>query len=842
MDRARWESVQAVFHAAVDLPTEQRLVFVQDKCGHDSALAAEVLSLLAEDAWPSPIDGSVAQAAQELLDNSGPGSLPLPAFGPHQLIRVIGEGGTGIVYLATRPDLGNLVAIKILRDAWLSPSRRERFAAEQRTLAQLTHPFIARLYDADATRDGTPYFVMEYVEGLPLTQYCRQRRCSLDERLRLLHAVCEAVHYAHQHAVIHRDLKPSNIFVKSDGSIRLLDFGIAKPLEAVGDAPHRTLTGLRLMTPAYASPEQMRGDPVGVQTDVFSLGVILYELLVGRLPAERPSLFRQTPEAVAATKAEWDDLDVLCLTALHPDVRRRYASVEALMRDVDHFLSRQPLEARPDSPSYRLNKFLARHRRAVAAAAGVGLAVGGLVVYFTLRLRSERDTATRQSAIATEVNNFLSDDLLGRGNPFQSGQASESLTAAIHDASPSIDRKFASDPETAARLHLTIAQALDGRSDFAQASEEYERSHLLFLKLGGPYSQDAIAVQLERAAMEARSFQAQGLTNARSLISQQQALLHHIPAPRKDLAVRLHTAQGMLALVQSDAQGANHDFKLASDEATSVPEFDQTARFDLQQRLAFTYIRLGDGATAERLARQLIDSYSLTQGQTSGYVLRMRLNLAQAYMIERKFAASVAEASAVYPDFVRTFGPDHQLTMQLLTTRAQSEGSLGRFDDSTRDDLAIYRVAVNKQGPQSFYAIATLSDASVAQCRAGHLAQGLTSGRQAYGAAVRGFGSTHALTQATLLPLANCLIGLGQLGEAARDLDQIEPNQVAQLAGDPDWGAGIGLARAEIALRRGHYAAARAQLEAVRPIFSRPTAEAYDRNRMLSLSAEMSRH
>lgn len=847
MNSARWERIQALFHRAADLPPEQRLDFLTQQCPSDPALAAEVMSLLAEDSRPSPFDATVAQAAHRLLDSSDRADVPSTSFGPYRLLRVLGEGGMGIVYLAARPDLGNEVAIKILRDAWLSPARRERFAAEQRTLAQLSHPLIARLYDANAARDGTPFFVMEYVEGLPLTQYCHQRACSLDSRLRLLHAVCEAVHYAHQHAVIHRDLKPSNILVKADGSVRLLDFGIAKPLqvidEAAGATTHRTLTGLRLMTPAYASPEQLRGDPVGVQSDVFSLGVILYELLTGRLPSEpSPAAPSQAPRVLTANRAAWDDLDVLCLTALHPDLHRRYASVEALMRDVDHFLNREPLEARPDSLAYRLSRFLERRRRPVAAAAAVVLAVAGLIVYFTLRLKSERDAANRQTAIATAVNTFLADDLLGRGNPFQSGQASQSLTAAIHDASPSIDRKFAADPLTAARLHLTIAQALDGRSDFAQAGGEYERAHRLFLSVGGANSQDAIASQLQRAAMEARSFQAQGLERARTLIAQQQSLLQHLPSPRPDLFVRLHTAQGMLALVQGDALAANHFFKQASDEAATLPQFDQTARFDLQQRLAFTYIRLGDGATAERLARQLIAAYALQQGPASGYVLRMRLNLAQAYMIERKFPASVAEASAVYPDFVRTFGPDHQLTMQLLTTRAQSEGSLGRFDDSTRDDLAIYRIAVAKQGPLSFYAIATLSDASVAQCRANHLTQGLQSARQAHSAAVRGFGPGHALTQATLLPLANCLIPLGQLSEAARDLDRIDPRQVAPLAGDPDWGAGIGLARAEIALRQHRFAEARTQLAAVRPVFSRPTAEAYDRDRWQALAFAAARH
>jgi serine/threonine protein kinase len=190
----------------------------------------------------------------------------------------------GVVYLAERPDLGSRVAIKVLRDAWLSPARRNRFAAEQRTLAQLNHPGIARLYDADTLADGTPWFVMEYVEGVPLTEYCAAHQRTIEQRLALFRAVCEAVQYAHEHGVIHRDLKPSNILVKPDGTVRLLDFGIARHLDSAESVDARARTTTLLMTPAYASPEQIRGERAGVQSDVYSLGVILYELLCGQLP------------------------------------------------------------------------------------------------------------------------------------------------------------------------------------------------------------------------------------------------------------------------------------------------------------------------------------------------------------------------------------------------------------------------------------------------------------------------------------------------------------------------------------------------------------------------------
>jgi serine/threonine protein kinase len=657
--------------------------------------------------------------------------------------------------------------------------------------------------------------------------------------------------------------------VRDDGAVRLLDFGIAKHLQSLGESVDQTMTGLRLMTPAYAAPEQIRGEPVGIQSDVYSLGVVLYELLAGRLPfdlsnrtpaqaemvltereAEKPSTVAAKMAtsgaggagAALVSKAAWADLDVLGLTAMHKDVQQRYQSVEALTRDIDHYLKGEPLDARPDTLRYRTRKFVTRNWRSVTAVAAVIAVVVGLVIFFTLRLARERDHANRQTAIATTINQFLSDDLLGRGNPFQSGKATETLLDAIQLASPSIDRKFKDEPQIAARLHLTIAQALDSRTNYPEARGEYERAHQLFLETEGPLSQDAIVVQLQRAAMEARSYQSGGLPVAKSLLAEQEALIPKIKNPRKDLPVWLYSAKGMIALIENDAKSANQNFKAASEAAAALPDFDETAQSNLRQRLAFTYIRLGDGATAERLARQLIAAYSGANGADSPYVLRVRLNLAQAFMIESKYQDAVREANSVYPDFLAKFGPDHELTMQLLATRAQSEGSLGMFEDSTRDDLAIYKIAMQKQGPSSFYAIATLSDAAVAQCRSKHLAEGELNARTAHDNSIKAFGPQAGLTGGTALTLANCLIAQGKLQEASKLLAEIDSKVVAQLTGDPNWEASVDLAQAEIALRQRNYSQAQKLIEAARPAFSRPDAEAYQKNKLDSLSTEINAH
>ena len=230
----------------------------------------------------------------------------------------------------------------------------------------------------------------------------------------------------------------------------------------------------------------------------------------------------------------------------------------------------------------------------------------------------------------------------------------------------------------------------------------------------------------------------------------------------------------MIALIDNDAKTAVANFKVAVDTAAVLPAFDESARLTFQQRLGFCYIRLGDGAKAEEIFRELIRAFTQFSGPESPNVLRVRLNLAQAYMIQNKSVEAVRETNAIYPAFVAALGPEHELTMQLLTTRAQSEGSLEMWNDAIRDDMTIYDLAVKKQGPLSFFAIATLSDASLAMCRSGRLADGAADSRKAYDASSKAFGVRAGLTGGVASTLATCLIDLGQIDEAAKLLDKID--------------------------------------------------------------------
>ncbi len=388
MDPARWECVQALFHRCVDLDESARASLLDCECAGDPTLSDEVRRMLDEDRRANLLDREVTGVANDLLGGSRPPSFPNSS--PYRIQRVLGEGGMGIVYLAERVDLGNLVAIKVLRDGWLSPGRRSRFAAEQRVLAQLNHPSIARLYDANTLADGTPWFVMEYVDGVPLTEYCRLRNLTAHDRLRLLGAVAEAVRYAHERGVAHRDLKPSNILVKADGSVRLLDFGIAKQLDE-NDPATQTQTQFRAMTPAYASPEQLRGEAAGASADVYSLGVILYELLAGQLPFDLRNKTASEAEALVSTtepenpssvarRTGWtagdSHLDALCLTAMERDRERRYPSAAAFLAEIDRYLKGEPLDARRGFRRSLVGVFVRRRKRFLTVLAA------GLVLIF----------------------------------------------------------------------------------------------------------------------------------------------------------------------------------------------------------------------------------------------------------------------------------------------------------------------------------------------------------------------------------------------------------------------------------------------------------------------------
>jgi serine/threonine-protein kinase len=429
MNPERWRRIEEIFGAAAGRPPAEREDYLTRACGDDAELRREALELLAHDAADSFIDNPIKKAAYAVT--AAPPDEPAgQRIGPYRLMRLIGRGGMGEVYEAVRDDdeFRHRVAIKLIKHGMESDFVRERFLRERRILGSLDHPHIARLLDGGATAEGRPYFVMEFVAGETITAYCDRRPLSLDEKLRLFRDVCSAVQHAHCKLVIHRDLKPGNILVTEGGAPKLLDFGIAKlfapdPGEAVTGAESTA----RLMTPDYASPEQLRGDAITTATDVYSLGVVLYELLTARRPykfetcapleiarvicdteALRPSDASRMRDAAPAKLARRlaGDLDNVVLMALRKEPERRYQSVEQFSEDIRRHLAGLPVMAREDTLGYRATKFMGRHKAGIAALALLAALTVALAMS-TVRIGRERDRANQAAATAEAVTQSL---------------------------------------------------------------------------------------------------------------------------------------------------------------------------------------------------------------------------------------------------------------------------------------------------------------------------------------------------------------------------------------------------------------------------------------------------
>jgi eukaryotic-like serine/threonine-protein kinase len=393
MEAERWRGVRAVLERALAVPGPERAALLRQECGDDSELRAEVEELLAADST-GRLEPPGDEGLRPILDEAASGRV----VGGYVIERELGRGGMGTVYLARRETEGFVqrVALKLVRRGLDGSETIRRFRTERAVLAALQHERIARFLDGGATPDGQPWYAMEYVDGEAIDRWCDGRRLGTRARVALFLEVCEAVQHAHAKLVVHRDLKPANLLVARDGHVKLLDFGIAKLLES--DAAE-TLTGQRALTPAYASPEQLRGEPITIASDVYSLGIVLYELLTGGRPFATPTALVTRPEperpstAVLRTPAAAGvrggtgerlarelrgDLDTILLKALHADPARRYATVAALADDLQRHLAGRIVLARPDTTSYRVRTFVRRNRLAVglATAALVALVAG----------------------------------------------------------------------------------------------------------------------------------------------------------------------------------------------------------------------------------------------------------------------------------------------------------------------------------------------------------------------------------------------------------------------------------------------------------------------------------
>jgi serine/threonine-protein kinase len=487
--RGRWERIESALDRLWEMPGQERDAALEALRAGDPELAAEVERLLRADERAGDFLGRAAADRMdvplvEVLDQATASLRPgEETFGPYRVERLLGRGGMGRVYLAHRTgaDFQQRVALKVLDTA--APGAGERFRAERRILARLEHPNVARFLDGGVTDAGLPWLAMEYVPGLPLTTWCEERGLGVRARVELFERVCDAVRHAHRNLVVHRDLKPSNVLVSEAGEVKLLDFGIAKVFEEDSSDPGRTVTGVRPMTPAYAAPEQVRGDPVTTATDVYGLGALLFELLTGRRPfvaaagseleraileSDPPSLSRAASRSGASLRG---DLETIVAKALAKEPAERYPTVDALLEDLRRHRTGEPLLARPATFRYRAAKFLRRHRwQSAAAGLIVLLLLGGVAGVAREGRRAERqaERAEQQAARAERMLGFVT-SLFGQTAPEQA--RGEPLTARqiLERGAREADSLFADDPGSRAELLLTLGSMYGSLGDFEAA-------------------------------------------------------------------------------------------------------------------------------------------------------------------------------------------------------------------------------------------------------------------------------------------------------------------------------------------------------------------------------------
>jgi eukaryotic-like serine/threonine-protein kinase len=651
VDTDRWEQIQELFERILALPDDQREGAIESACADDPALRDELRALIRADSEGSVLDFGLGEVARDVLERAEPG---IRTIGPYRVIRELGRGGMGVVYLAERDDLRSRVAIKVLRDATLSPLRRARFAREQRTLAQLGHPSIARIFDAGVLDDGTPYFVMEHVDGVSITEFCARHALPVRDRLGLFREACAAVLHAHRRAVIHRDLKPSNILVtESDAgpaAVRLLDFGIAKQLEELGAPADQTQTGLIPMTPAYAAPEQLRGEPVGVHTDVYALGRILYELLtakpaydLGRAsPLEAESLIRarepprpsasarsgartgaSVPGARDLPRSAWAELDVVCGAAMHPDPERRYGSVEALLRDLDHLDRGEPLEARPDSIRYRTRRFVGRNRQPIAAAAAMSLVLLGIIGFYTARLADQRDRARIEAEKAAQISNYLI-DLFEAGDPFNP-EAGELNVQSLLERGERRAAELASQPELKAQMLDVLGRLYTRLSEYDRA-EKLLRRALMLRRDADPLEYADTRSHLSSVFVHAGQYDSAEVALREALAIRERRL----PPNHPDLATNLDEL-GVVLGYRGDHEAAGELYRMALRIRRTIHRQPHEDLGISLSNLAVNLYQQGEYEAAERYYREALAVENVALGPDHPSVATTMANLGMLY-------------------------------------------------------------------------------------------------------------------------------------------------------------------------------------------------------------------
>lgn len=733
MRTEEWQKVEELLNTALELEPAARRQFLESV--GDTLLRGEVESLLA---CEEKTDGFLAAPALALsadFFDDGADERAGQTVGRYRIIREIGRGGMGAVFLAERSDgeFQQRLALKIVRRSFADSDLARRFRQERQILASLNHPNIARLLDGGVSTDDEPFLAMEYVEGVRIDEYCDVNSLSIEERLNLFLAVCQGVSYAHQNLVVHRDIKPSNILVTDEGVPKLLDFGIAKLInpEAEGAAAE-TVTGLRAMTPDYASPEQVRGLSVTTATDVYSLGVLLYELLTGHRPhrlknrstdeivrviceeePERPSVVsrRQTEvgrkysgddadlptdsgrPARHANRQFKGDLDNIVLMAMRKEPQRRYASVTQFAEDVRGYLEGRPVLAHKDTFAYRGAKFVRRHKASAAAVVLVALALVGGIVATAWQARrataqariaaAERDRARIEAAKAKRINEFLQSIFASADPNWYSsgfGQRGEvKVVDVLEQTGKRIDSELKDEPEIRAELHHTIGTTYQSLGRYEPAQMHFRAALDTYRGLYGErHPEVAEALYYLGASMVGVGDTAGGL----ALFRQSLEIFREVDPSNTNVPYLLHDLSNSLSDAGESA-AAENAAREGLDLARQKYGNDHVLTLGLVSMLGLIYERRGDLRQAETFYQTGLDTFKLMPNgriQSAG-VLEYLGHLA---MLRGEFKQAEAQYRESFDIARQTLNETHPYRINLELRLAELHYLQGSYADAEK--------------------------------------------------------------------------------------------------------------------------------------------------------------
>ncbi|RMH15278.1 MAG: hypothetical protein D6696_21155 [Acidobacteria bacterium] len=740
----RWQRIKEIFDRAAGLSGDERSAYLDRACAGDGELRAEVESLLVSDeTTESVLDERMADVFGALLERDARRALAGREIGNYRLLRELGHGGMAVVYAAARADdqYRKEVAIKLIKRGMDSEPIIARFLQERQILANLDHPNIARLFDGGVTDDGSPYLVMELIEGEPIDRYCDRHGLSIRQRLELFLTVCQAVRYAHQNLIVHRDLKPSNILVTAGGVPKLLDFGIAKLLDPGDDQVGATVAGQRPMTPEYASPEQIRGQPITTATDVYSLGVLLYRLLTGERPyrldqptqrqieravceqqPERPStvvargvpspqadpardgLARRRPRSPERLRRVLrGDLDNIVLMALEKSPERRYASVEQLAEDVRRYLDGQPVTARKDTPLYRASKFVRRHRVGVAAAALIVASLLGGIVATTWQMQvatRERARAEEQAQLANEQRataEQVVDFLVGLFEVADPGEAlGETITARelLERGARKIEPELAGRPLVQARIMDAVGQVYANLGLYDDARPQLEGALEIRRRLLG---EDHLEVAESLSVLAEVEREEGHLEEAERLHRQALEIRRSHFGGMHPLVARSQAELGRVLLDRGEIDRAEAllERTLAWQRQTGGGEADELVM--TLNNLALVYETRTRFAEAEGLYRQALAIHGRSLPEAHPEMIRLRKNLADVLCAQGKYDEARASYERILDAERQVLGennPSFATTLNNFARCLKEQHELAQAEALYRRALAIRQASL----------------------------------------------------------------------------------------------------------------------------------------------------